>query len=60
MLALIGNAFVCGVISNPHDRYGARMAWIACFVALIALAQAVTRFRRARVKPLPSAEPLFY
>ena len=30
-LALIGNAAFCGVISNPHDRYGSRMAWIAVF-----------------------------
>ena len=36
-LALLGNAFVCGVISGPHDRYGARLAWVASFVALIAL-----------------------
>ncbi len=35
-LALFGNAFVCGVISGPHDRYGARMTWIATLVALIA------------------------
>jgi hypothetical protein len=35
-LALLGNAFVCGVISGPHDRYGARIAWIATFVVLIA------------------------
>ena len=35
-LALSGNAFVCGVISGPHDRYGARMVWIATLVALIA------------------------
>ncbi|MEA2895636.1 MAG: hypothetical protein QOJ84_1251 [Bradyrhizobium sp.] len=35
-LALLGNAFICGVISGPHDRYGARMAWIATFVVLIA------------------------
>lgn len=35
-LALLGNAFVCGVISGPHDRYGARLAWIATFVILIA------------------------
>jgi hypothetical protein len=33
--ALLGNAFLCGVISGPHDRYGARMAWLATFVALI-------------------------
>jgi hypothetical protein len=35
-LALLGNAFICGVISGPHDRYGARMAWVATFVVLIA------------------------
>lgn len=35
-LALLGNAFVCGVISGPHDRYGARIAWIATFAVLIA------------------------
>jgi hypothetical protein len=34
-LALLGNAFVCGVISGPHDRYGARMVWIATLVVLI-------------------------
>jgi len=34
--ALLGNAFVCGVISGPHDRYGARMTWIATLVVLIA------------------------
>jgi hypothetical protein len=36
LLALLGNAFVCGVISGPHDRYGARMAWLATFAVLIA------------------------
>jgi hypothetical protein len=35
-LALLGNAFVCGVISGPHDRYGARMVWIATFTVLVA------------------------
>jgi hypothetical protein len=37
--ALLGNAFVCGVISGPHDRYGARMVWIATFTVLIAAAR---------------------
>ena len=36
-LALLGNAFICGVISGPHDRYGARLVWLASFVVLIAL-----------------------
>ncbi len=34
-LALLGNAFICGVISGPHDRYGARLAWIATLAVLI-------------------------
>jgi peptidoglycan/LPS O-acetylase OafA/YrhL len=34
--AMLGNAFVCAVISGPHDRYGARLAWVATFVVLIA------------------------
>ncbi len=34
--ALLGNAMICGVISGPHDRYGARLVWIATFTALIA------------------------
>jgi len=33
---LLGNAMICGIISGPHDRYGARLVWIATFVALIA------------------------
>ncbi len=35
-LALLGNAMICGIISGPHDRYGARMVWIATFTVLIA------------------------
>ncbi|MDE5462105.1 hypothetical protein GWG67_15705 [Bradyrhizobium sp. CSS354] len=39
-LALLGNAFICAVISGPHDRYGARMVWVATFTVLMALARA--------------------
>ena len=35
-LALLGNAFLCGVLSGPHDRYGARIVWIATLAVLIA------------------------
>ncbi|GLH85511.1 MULTISPECIES: hypothetical protein [unclassified Bradyrhizobium] len=38
-LALLGNAVICGVISGPHDRYGARLVWIATFTVLIAAAR---------------------
>ena len=41
-LALLGNAVICGVISGPHDRYGARMAWVATFVVLISVVRHFT------------------
>jgi hypothetical protein len=39
VLTLLGNAFICGVLSNPHDRYGARVAWLAMLAVLLALAR---------------------
>ena len=52
-LALLGNAVVCGVISGPHDRYGARMAWIATFVVLIAAVRHFADGERAGNSLLP-------
>ena len=37
--ALLGNAMICGVISGPHDRYGARLVWIATLTVLLAAAR---------------------
>jgi hypothetical protein len=34
--ALLANAVVCGVFANPHDRYGARMVWLAPLVVGLA------------------------
>jgi len=34
-LALLANAFVCGALSNPHDRYGARLIWIATLACIV-------------------------
>src|SRR5262249_21644909 len=39
-VAILANAFVCGVLSGPHDRYGARIVWIATFTAAIAILHA--------------------
>ena len=39
-LALLANAAFCGAISNPHDRYGSRMVWIATFAVALVLARA--------------------
>jgi len=36
-LALLANAVVCGVFANPHDRYGARLVWLAPLLALLAV-----------------------
>ncbi|MBI2716803.1 MAG: hypothetical protein HYX37_20500 [Rhizobiales bacterium] len=44
-LALLANAFVCGALSNPHDRYGARMVWLAVFACALALAQVLPQAR---------------
>jgi len=51
--AVLGNAFICAVISGPHDRYGARMAWLATTVLLIA---AIRHFSgdEARDRSLPA------
>jgi hypothetical protein len=52
--ALLGNAVICGVISGPHDRYGARLAWVATFTALIALVrQFADRDEPSADSPLP-------
>jgi hypothetical protein len=40
-LCILANAFVCGVLSGPHDRYGARMVWVATLVVAIAAGRLV-------------------
>jgi hypothetical protein len=35
VLAILANAAACGALSNPHDRYGARIVWLATFVVLL-------------------------
>src|SRR5262249_60300744 len=55
-VAIRGNAFPCGALSGPHDRYGARMAWIAAFTAAIAILGVIesvlTKRRRRRLAAL--------
>jgi len=52
--ALLGNAFICAVISGPHDRYGARMAWLATTVVLIAATRRFNGDDAPRDRSLPS------
>lgn len=51
LVALVGNAFICGALSNPHDRYQSRMVWLAPLV----LGVAVTALWHRRL-PLPRSE----
>jgi hypothetical protein len=46
-LALLANALVCGALSNPHDRYGARVIWLAVFASGLALVRLYEQRRAA-------------
>lgn len=48
--AVLANAFVCGVISGPHDRYGARLAWLPVLVTMAAV------LRAAEQRAVPSTD----
>ncbi|MBI3701786.1 MAG: hypothetical protein HY242_15260 [Afipia sp.] len=37
VVATLSNAAVCAVLSGPHDRYGARIAWLSTFVVIVAV-----------------------
>jgi hypothetical protein len=39
LLALLGNAIICGTFSNPHDRYQSRLMWLPVLVLLLARAK---------------------
>jgi hypothetical protein len=52
-LSLLGNAYVCGALSNPNDRYQSRIAWLA----VLALVIAFGRWRRGdRPRPVPAPD----
>jgi hypothetical protein len=48
LLALIGNAFVCGVFSNPHDRYQSRLIWVPTLICLVRPSLFLAKFGRIR------------
>jgi hypothetical protein len=39
LLALLGNAVICGTFSNPHDRYQSRLIWLPVLALLLARAR---------------------
>lgn len=48
LVALAGNAFVCGVFSGPHGRYQSRIMWLATFAVLIIAWPRIERWWRDR------------
>ena len=57
LFALLANAFVCGTLSNPHDRYGARLIWLAVTAAVIAAVRLYEERRRLRADALVLSPP---
>jgi hypothetical protein len=57
LVALLANAFICGTLSNPHDRYGARLIWLAVTATAIAAARLYEENRRLRAAALASSPP---
>ncbi|HEX4508117.1 MAG TPA: hypothetical protein VH722_20490, partial [Alphaproteobacteria bacterium] len=35
LVSLLGNAFICGALSSPHDRYQSRLIWAAVFAVIL-------------------------
>jgi hypothetical protein len=56
VLALGGNAFICGALSNPNDRYQSRVTWLATVAVAVAVAVALDEARRRRAA-LPETAP---
>jgi hypothetical protein len=52
--AILGNAAVFGVFATAHNRYGARIVWLAALVVLIALARTLLNRPRTETPGLPA------
>ena len=51
LVALFLNSFVCGALSNPHDRYGARLIWLAPLTLGLGLLSIGKRWRSIEFAP---------
>ena len=57
LLAVLANAFICGTLSNPHDRYGARLIWLAGATVMLAAVCLYAERRRLRAAAFVSSPP---
>src|ERR1700733_6663766 len=46
LLALSGNAFICGVFSGPHFRYQSRMMWWPALTVILLGAEMIPALRQ--------------
>jgi hypothetical protein len=51
LLALIGNALICGVFSGPHGRYQSRIMWLPVFAVVLAAWPRIEGELRRRLEP---------
>lgn len=58
ILALLANAFICGAVSNPHDRYGARMIWLAGLATALVVARLIDERRALARRASPARAAL--
>jgi hypothetical protein len=58
LLAILGNAVVCGALSNPHDRYQNRIVWLAVAADALLLARLQARGWRLVPQPAPLPQPV--
>jgi hypothetical protein len=50
VIGILVNAAVCGILSGPHDRYAARVAWLLPFAALLIAEALLSKARRSSVE----------
>ncbi len=49
LLALLGNAFICGVGSGPHFRYQSRLVWLPALALMLLAAERLPALRRRQI-----------
>jgi hypothetical protein len=57
LIAMLANAFICGALSNPNDRYGARLVWLAVIAAALAAVRLYEQRQRLPASDIVAATP---
>ena len=57
LIALLGNAFICGALSSPFDRYQSRIVWLATLVVGMFVLNRIDRHHHPS-SPLPLKKEL--